>query len=237
MRIRSRRFTRGHRPFATQGASLYVWAGSPDPGADAGVFRKLRCASRRTTNLSESSCGSAAGVAKTNRVDFIADPIAEFSYTIPVGYYSSTVYYQVRTCVDDVESEHNFRPTRTDLDGSGDDATEIVGLTQLLDYERRDGGVVRIRFAFTPSLDGLQPDTLKAVRTAGPTSPADVEITYEPGTRIFEIDTEELDNAGSYTFKIVGVSGATETDLLTGIAVTPDAAGPSAPINGSTSVW
>lgn len=234
MRILSHRSLRGHRPFNGTGASLYIGSGSPDPGPESVLFRRHRLARGRFLQGPESTIGD-TGVNKTARVASVNDPTDEIPYTLPAGLASQTVYVQVRTFKDDVENETNFRPLRMELDGSLEDATAIHGTALLLDYEPLAGGIVRIRFVWIPARTGVQPTQFVAVRTAGPTSPANATVAATLRGHTYEIDTPALSDSAPYTYKIRAENGATTLDVLTGIAIQADATGPTAPTSGTAS--
>jgi hypothetical protein len=230
MRIVPTRATRSNRPFQGQGASLYVGGGNPDPGAGAIVFRNLRAWPVR----GQFTAGGASKIGGTNtlktaRVASVADPTAAFAYTVPGSYAGKTFYAQVRTFKDDVENETSIAPARLVLDGSLNNAAPVTGRARLLRTEIRDGGIVRIRFQFFPDPTGQQPLLFRIQRTAGPTSPADVTLTYFPGNTVYEIDTPALSDSAPYTYKLRAENGATTLDLVTGIVFTADATGPVAP--------
>ncbi len=236
VRLRSRRIMANHRPFAggQQGASLYVGWGNPDPGPDCIQFRRLRLLTGRWTKGSHFNFGK--GLVKISAVAQDVDPTTGFAYTLPIDGQPKTIYLQVRTFAADVECEHNFAPVRIVLDASNNDVTGILGTALLLGTEKRDGGVVRIRFVWLPAPDGQQPDTFTAKRTAGPSSPADVAAPVTTD-RIQEIDTPALLDSAPYTYKITASIGATSLDVLTGIPVQADATGPPAPTSGTALPW
>ena len=202
-------------PFAGQGASLYVSLGTSvqyrDLSLDFGT-----------------SLGALPDVTKTTRVDSVSSPATGITFPIDPAWVGQTISVDVRTYKDDVENESTGFRTIV-LDGSGDETNTIDGEAVLLDTEIRDGGVVRIRFAWIPSLTGLQPTTFTAIRTAGPTSPSNIVYNATPGQRVSEIETGALSDASPYTYKIQAANGATTLDVLTGITFTADATGPTAP--------
>ena len=202
-------------PFAGQGASLYVSIGTTvqyrDLSLDFGT-----------------SLGTLPDVTKTTRVDSVSSPAAGITFAIDPAWLGQTISVDVRTFKDDVENESTDFQTIV-LDGSGDETSTIDGTAELLDTDIRDGGVVRIRFTWTPGLTGLQPSTFTAIRTAGPTSPSNIVYTAGTGRQVIEIETGTLSDASAYTYKIQAASGATTLDVLTGITFTADATGPTAP--------
>lgn len=228
VRLVNPRDLRVHRPFAGQGASLYVGAGSPDPGTESVVFRRVRLRAAHWLQGVESTYGRTS-LAKTARVAAVDDPVAAVDYPLPEALANQVVYLQVRTFRDDVENETNLRPARIELDGDLESAETIDGTATLLATEIRTGGIVRIRFAWHAARTGLVPTSFTAIRTAGPTSPANASVPATPFVRLVEIDTPALDDSGPYTYKIRAASGATTKDVLTGIVFTADATGPAAP--------
>lgn len=236
MRIRSRRSLRGHRPFNGSGASLYIGSGTPDPGPESILYRRQRLGAGKFLQGPESTIGD-TNVNKTARVASVANPTAAIPYTLPGSLASKTVYAQVRTYKDDCENETIFRPVRIELDGSLADITGIHGTAVLLDYEKRSGGIVRLRFLWIPARTGIQPTLFRALRTAGPTSPADATVPAVTRGRLYEIDTPALSDSAPYTYKIRAENGATTKDLLTGISITADATGPVVPTSGTAAAW
>lgn len=211
------------QPFTGQGVSLYVTIGST-------------CQYRDQRIDTGSSLGADADVTKTARIDSAASPVASITPTWNSDWENETVSVDIRTYKDGVENEStNWRTI--DIDGTGDSPATIEGTATLLGLLQRDGGIVRIRFAWQPAFTGLQPDTFTAMRTAGPTSPADVEYVAGTGRQLIEIDTPALSDASPYTYKIQAASGATTLDILTGITVTADATGPTAPTGLSAEAW
>jgi hypothetical protein len=203
-------------PFTGQGVSLYVTLGSSVQYRD----QRIECGM---------SLGADADVAKTTRIDSVASPATNITFPVDPAWVGQTISVDIRTYKDNVENGSTDFRTIT-LDGSGDEVPAILGTATLLDSEQRDGGIVRIRFAWQPALDGLQPDTFTAIRTAGPTSPANAAYTVTTtGRQVIAIDTPALSDASAYTYKIQAASGATTLDVLTGISVTADATGPTAP--------
>jgi len=172
---------------------------------------------------------------KTARIDSVASPTKQFSVDT-TALANTTVEFQVRTFKDDVENESNFRPLTLSFDGSGADVTSIRGSAVFLAAEIRAGGVVRLRFRYTPARSGLQPTSFTAIRTAGPSSPANATTDASTRPATYEIDTPALLDSAPYTYKIQAVSGSTTTDVLTGIVFTADATGPTAPTHGSVEI-
>jgi len=102
----------------------------------------------------------------------------------------------------------------------------VRGMLSLLETELLSGGVVRFHLRYVPALYGLQPDSFTARATAGPDTPDDMTVSWS-AARLFTSDTPALTVDGTYTYSIFGVSDGNETELLAGIAVTPDSTGPS----------
>ncbi len=132
----------------------------------------------------------------------------------------------------------NYRIRQLTTDAEGDDTNVILGTATLLNYEQRDGGIVRIRFRWEPSADGVQPDTFTAIRTAGPTSPANAAVTVEPGVPLLiELDTPVLSDASAYMYKIRASLASVTADVLTGVSITADATGPAVPSGVTAEAW
>lgn len=219
-----------HQPFAGQGVSLYVTIG------DTVQYRNQCIIGGGILRGSEVDFSSGP-VTKTARIDSVSSPATSITPTWNSDWEGETVSVDIRTYKDGVENEStNFRTI--EVDGSGNAAGGIEGTATLLGLQQRDGGIVRIRFTWTPARTGLQPETFTAIRTAGPTSPANVEyVLTSTGRQVIEIDTPVLSDASPYTYKIQAAAGAETLDILTGISVTADATGPTAPINITATAW
>lgn len=233
-------------PFSgSGGTSLYATAGT------SVRYRNVRVLSgggrrRRRKGYVKGSGGvhdlSAASVLKTARIDSATDPTDEFTTALPAslipGSGTANVTFDVRRFALNVENESdNFRTVTVEVDSSGDIVAAILGTGTLLNLEVRAGGVVRIRFRYNSVLDGTVPTQFVASRTAGPTSPSDATVSYVSGQAVYEIDTPALSDASAYTYKITAEAGAVTSDILTGISVTADATGPSAPTSGVAEAW
>lgn len=223
-------------PFTGSGASLYATSGTT---VQYRAVRVLPTSRRRgrygwIKGTSQNHNIDATSVLKTTRRASAASPAESIDYTLPVSFASQTVTFDVRQYADDVESEvDNFRTQTITFDGSLEDTTGILGTAELIDTEALAGGIVRIRFRYYEEIDGVQPTQFVAVRTAGPTSPANVTVSYTAGQGLVEIETAALSDASAYTYKIRAENGSTTKDVLTGIIFTADATGPSAPGSGS----
>lgn len=209
-----------NRPFQTEGVSLYIAADTTDPGAAAIRYRNNRLDTVTSLGTVRTS--------KTNRVAFQAAT----SSTMTVGlsaYAGDAVRLQLRPCLDDVELLVSQGTRLLILNGSGTDVTGVAGSLVLLETQQRAGGDVRIRTRYTPSASGLQPTSFTATRTAGPTTPSNVVVSYSGGDVYLDFDFVGLSAASAYTFKIFATNGANNYDMLTGITATADNAGPAAP--------
>lgn len=210
----------GNRPFQTEGVSLYLAADTTDPGAAAIIYRNMR--------FDNAQSFTSFRTTKTNRVAFQAAPTATMTVDLS-AYVGKSIRLQLRPCLDDVELEASQGTRLLALNGSGNDVTGVAGSLVLLDAEVRAGGDVRLRTRYTPSVSGVQPTSFTASRTAGPTSPANVTVTYSGGDVYLDFDFTGLSSASAYTFKIFATASATDYDMLTGINVTADTTGPTAP--------
>lgn len=220
MRLLTKRRMFGNRPFETEGVSLYLAADATDPGASAIRYRNHR--------MEHSPSLGTVRTSKTNRVAFQAAPTESFTLDVS-AYAGQSLRLQLRPCLDDVELEVSQGTRLLTLDGSGDDATGVAGSLILLETQIRAGGDVRIRTRYTPSASGVQPTSFTASRTAGPTTPANVTVTYSGGDVYLDFDLVGLSSASAYTFKIFATASAVNYDMLTGISVTADNTGPTAP--------
>lgn len=183
---------------------------------------------------------AAAGVLKTNRVASAADPATSIEYALPAGLASESVTFDVRRYEDHVENESdNYRTVTVPLDGNRDPEAAIEGTAVLLSQTQLAGGLVKLRVRYTASRSGTVPTVMRATRTAGPTSPADATTTFDGTSQVVELTTPALSDASAYTYTIRAENaGATVTkDLITGISVTADATGPTAPVSGGTAAW
>lgn len=234
-RIRTRNAAFNDRPFQGRGASLYVTEGATVRYRNLRILGRRRRRSRSHTIKGSGGIHdlAATSVQKTARVDSVTYPTAQFDWSIPASLASATVTIDVRTYEDDVENlTDNYRAVTRKLDANRDDDTGILGLLVVLEQSQRDGGVVRLRLRYEPSLEGVQPTEFVAIATAGPTSPADATVSYD-GERYFEIDTPALSDTSDYTYTIRATNGSTTADLVTGLTVSADASGPPQPTNVS----
>lgn len=223
------------KPFAGNGASLYAGA----PGGTKAQYRKLRILDGVILKGQggEFQAG-ASSVLKTARVAHVSSPTNTLTFAVPTAWHSQTVPIDVRHHQDNVECEVS-QPRLITFDSSGVPINVILGTAYLLDQQQRDGGVMRLIIVWQPSTSGVQPNSFTLHRTAGPTSPADIVVSYNGTDRTVEFDTGALNDASAYTFSIScadSVSGATAT-LLTGISVQADATGPGAPTGGGAQSW
>jgi hypothetical protein len=218
--LQARRRIYSHRPFTGEGVSLYLASGATDPGAAAITYRNDRC------DLPQSM--RAFRTSKTARVASQAAPTESFTFDVS-AYAGLAVRFQLRPYLDDVELEVSQGTRLLILDGDGDDTSGVLGSLVLLETEIRAGGDVRIKTRYTPSLSGLQPESFTVARTAGPTSPANVLVSYTGGDTFIDFDYTGLSSASAYTVKIFATVGVATYDLLTGITFTADTTGPSAP--------
>ena len=219
-------------PFSGGGVSLYAnfgtqviyrkpaFFGLPLLGADEGS--RLRSEEPVDTPLP-----------KTMRVAFVASPAETLDYEFPPEWAEQQVSINLRTYRDGIENEDISGETFT-LNSDIEVEAQLTGVATLLSVELRDAGVVRIRWSWVNTGD-IEPESFALIRTAGPTSPVDAEFAAT-GDGVYEFDTDELSDAGAYTFKIQAAGGSVTADILTGITFTPDATGPDAP-TGTAEAW
>lgn len=223
------------RPFEGEGVSLYAESGT------SVRFRRPMLINSRfgflaiPTDSRFLMTPDGEFLPKTLRVGFAAAPEESIDYTVPPAWYPGNVALSLRTFKDGIENE-GISVKAVTLNASGEFDASLAGTAALLSREQRDGGVVRIRFSWVNS-GTLTPTSIKLIRTAGPTSPADQTYAYV-GDGVYEIDSTALSDASAYTFKIqmVVASPSTTLDVLTGISMTADATGPTAP-TGSAEAW
>jgi hypothetical protein len=229
-------------PFSGEGVSLYATIG------ETVQYRNLRVLTngmRRRNGWIKGTGGNhdiANAVTKTARRASVADPGDEIVWTLPAefipGSNTQNATFDVRRYNSHVENESdNFGTVTVPIDSSGDGDNQILGTAELVNVQIRDGGDVRIRLVYYPSASGVQPTTFTAIRTAGPTSPANVPVTVFEGQTEIEIDVPSLSDASPYTYKIQAANGATTLDVLTGIIFTADATGPTAPTSIAAEAW
>ncbi len=228
---RNRNYIFPHRPFSGRGVSIY--AGVPPLN-----YRNMRIIQRKIfLRGGDTFPVGETNITKTSRIGF-ATGVAGEAITPAVDlsqFNGQTIAVDIRHFADDVENE-SVHPQIVTLDVSGESVTEILGTAIELVHEVRAAGVVKIRFRWVPSDDGIQPDLFRIQRTAGPSSPADVtkaiRIT-DSGRGVYEILTPTLSDSSAYTYKIIAenTAGTVTKDLLTGIIITADATGPIAPVS------
>lgn len=217
------------RPFAgALGASLYVGAGSSAAAINYRRNRIIDGAEGLIANLDGQTDLGAASFPKSQAVAQVASPVTELSYELPAELLEAEVWCQVRTFAGDYENDTIYRPRRLTTDPGGDPVLEILGVALIVDTQKRDGGGLRVLFAYTPSRDGLQPETFSVVQVTGPGTIAIGQVTAVDGQRDYTIDVEGLTDGGAYTFDLVAHSGAVDTVLVSGFAVTGDADGGAA---------
>lgn len=220
------------KPFDGDGVSLYANAGN------AVTYRHKRVLVGTPIKGGGGTYDPGNSMTKTARVASAASPTEQIAYSLPAGLASGNVAFNVRRYKDNVENTTTYGEQVYTLDGSLDPTDSIYGTATLLATENRDGGVVRLRFSWAPSADGVTATKFTATRTAGPTSPADATVTISTGQTLIEIDTPALSDASAYTYKITAANSddSVTRDVLTGITFTADATGPVVPINGVASI-
>lgn len=219
MRLLTRRRIYGHQPFAGQGTSVYLASGATDPGADAIPYRRMRIDVPRYLGTLRTS--------KTARVASADAPATAVELDVS-ALAGLALRVQARPYRDNVELRVIGGSRLLSIDGGGEDATGVQGLMTLLEVQLRAGGDVRIRTVYRRSLSGAVPTLLTAARTAGPTTPENVALTFDPDEPYYDFDFVGL-SAGTYTFRVFATSDSVDTDLLTGISASPDVSGPPAP--------
>lgn len=242
MRIRTAIPVLTDTPFTGDGVSFYVSA----PDGTEPLYRNLGLWTRRrrSRKLRLKGQGLLRDVnnsppTKTARIGFTTTSGADVNHTLGTEYANKSVVYGVRRFKDDVENLAGFGPgdnSTGNLDGNRDLVAQIAGAAELINVELQPGGVAVIRFNFYPG-SGTDPTDFKAIRTAGPTAPADVTVSADLRETLHEITTPALSDASAYTYKIQAVNGATTKDVITGITFTVDATGPPAPSGVTTQAY
>lgn len=219
-----------HHPFTGDGYSLYATIGNTVQ------YRNKRLLCGNPLGSAELDFG-ATSVLKTARRTTIAP---DGTWTIPAGFNSQTVTFDIRRYKDDVENEtYNYRTVTLDVDSGGDGQTAIYGTGSLVGTEIKAGGIVVLRMRYYRADNGVQPNLYRLTRTAGPTAPADVTVsqTITSPSDVITFTTGALSDSSAYTFKIVAENDSTTKDLITGISVTADATGPTAPSTATAEAW
>ena len=209
-------------PFSGQGVSLYV----------NGKYRDLRIIPQDIwlKQGNDWPVGEAS-VPKTARIASDAETGGNVATMTPdlSAYNGQTITLDVRHYKNNVEAL-TVHPQTITLDGSGNTDNVIRGAFAAMNPEIRAGGIVRIKFHWVASSQGIQPETFKISRTAGPTSPADISETAV-GTGIYEIDTLALSDSSAYTYDIIAVNTTLSVNRTLGaVTFTADATGPPAPL-------
>lgn len=218
------------KPFTGDGYSLYATIGNTVQ------YRNKRLLCGNPLGSAELDFG-ATSVLKTARRDTVEPGD---TWSIPSAFNTETVTFDVRRYKDDVENEtYNYRTVTLDIDGSGDGQADIYGTGTLVATEIQAGGIVVLRMRYYRADNGIQPNLFRLTRTAGPTAPADVTVsqTVVTPSDIITFTTGALSDSSAYTFKIVAENDSTTKDLITGISVTADATGPTAPSTATAEAW
>jgi len=214
LRMRNRNLLLTERPFEGElGAKLYVGVGAPEHI----LYRPARAFNPLHPPLV---------IDTTRDVSVATTNTPPLEYTLPAELVGQDVWYQVRTFANDYENDTIYRPRQLLTDEGGDGEDRIVGTAKVVGLEKRDGGGLRVLFAYTMSRDGLQPETFSVVKVTGPGTVAIAQVTAKTDQRDYAIDVEDLADATAYTFDLVGHSGAIDTVLVSGFEFTADAEGP-----------
>lgn len=219
--IRSGHAIDNAQPFAGQGASLYVTAG------ETVRYRRMRIAPRGRTVLRQGWSGRNP---KTTRVAVeagVSDDTITFDWPLPPALADTALAVNVRHFRDG--HEHlSIESVPLTVDAVQEPVLEILGAAKWLMPEQRSGGVLRLRWRWLPSMDGVQPDQFRVEFTAGPDSPSDITLPIVDGVFEYATNTGPLLDSGPYTVRLSAESGATTAVLFTG-DVQADATGPAAP--------
>lgn len=210
------------KPFASEGYSLYVNAG------DRVQYRNQRLLVGLSLGPQPAGKGARVGTITPGG-----------TYELPAGFAGEDLVFDVRHFKDHVENlSDNYRTARVSVDGSLDPVDGIRGSASVISQEIIAGGRVRIHVRYFPTRDGVQPDTFRLTRTVGPTTPVDTVLSVtvlRPAVLTFL--TAVLSDAAPYTFTLRAENGAVAQDLVTGLSVTADATGPTAPSEASAQAW
>jgi len=160
-------------------------------------------------------------------VSRVTSPTETITYSLPAAYSGQTFWVQLRTYKDGIEHQTLWRPQRVTVDATPDSSDTIDGTGRITAIQKRDAGGLRVEFEYYAALTGIQPTEFELSRTAGPTSPTAVTVSYVAGTLQYTLDVASLQDAGAYTFALKAKNGSTEKSLGS-ISFTADATGPGA---------
>lgn len=230
MKIASPTLAYNNRPFAGEGVSLYVAAGSSVQYRNYRVFGSRGRRRSRGFGYVKGNAGISFGngVAKTARVASATSPTATIDYSVPSALWNELVSFDVRHFLQDVENESSG-PVTLSLNSAGTAGSPILATAAVISQLQEAGGVVQLAIAVVPSASGVQPNLVRARATAGPSSPADATASYYPGLALVLINTPPLLDSGPYTYEITLENGATVAIAVTGLSVQADATGPPVP--------
>ncbi len=155
--------------------------------------------------------------------------------TLGEDYFGKDVWVQVRPHRDGIELPVLQGATLLAVDDEGAVTPTLAGRGVVWQILRLAGGGVRFAWDWFHE-PGPQPAKFVLTCVDGPTSPADVEVTFRSNQRTFYAAVSGLEDGETYTFNVVAenVDGSItklvpdlsgETDLM----VVPDATGPGAP--------
>lgn len=153
----------------------------------------------------------------------------EFDFTLPAGYEAegADFWLDLRTHEAGLENQSLYRP-RHIIVGVGEESAAVLGTAALIRVVKLDGGDARIDFEYLASLSGAQPDSFTLRKLTGTGTIADVSVDFVSGQRDYSGTITGMTSGLTYTFRLFGVVGAEETELIATITVVADGDGPSA---------
>lgn len=153
----------------------------------------------------------------------------EFDFTLPAGYEAegADFWIDLRTHEAGLENQSLYRP-RHIIVGDGEESDAVLGSASLIRVQKLDGGDARIDFEYIASLSGAQPESFTLRKLTGTGTIADVSVTFVSGQRDYSGTITGMTSGVTYTFRLFGVVGVVETQLIATITVIADGDGPAA---------
>lgn len=152
-----------------------------------------------------------------------------FPFTLPSGYEAegADFWIDLRTHEGGLENQSLYRP-RHIIVGVGEESDAVLGTAALIRVVKLDGGDARIDFEYIASLSGAQPASFTLRKLTGTGTIADISVAFVSGQRDYSGTITGMTSGLTYTFRLFGVVGAVETQLIATITVVADGDGPAA---------
>ncbi len=223
-----------YNPFdGAVGRALYV---SPAGVQDASqiAYRNLRLLSPGAASvcdafpaLGDGPLGFDAHVALAKN----ADPL---EWTLPAEYLSTTFVINVRPHQSGLELD-TISGAQMVLSDAGGPGTLVFGFVEVLSTTKLDGGGLRVWFRFYTTFEGPQPTTFEIRDNAEVPTIATVSVNAVTPHNYYA-ELSGLEDGTPYTFAIVALVDAAETDMTT-FDVTGDNDGPDVDLTLTAEVW